>query len=316
MLINRTAIAGVGVAGLLLAALSVASPATAATATETELTADTPTIVLADGVSKSGTVNLDAKSSAIGGGADVTVSGATYVFRRNGGTIPSNGATASVTSLGCGAHTFSATLSAVGYESSVGTATVEVTGSACGTPPVEPVEPKPSDTDKPGDVYYASCWDVKAAGKAPINPGQPGFRAELDWDHNGIGCDEGDDAQPKPKPEPEPTATVTATATATTTATATVTPTATPTTAPAACTNCGAECGVDCSINCGASCTTGCGRCGARASRIVTTVAPDVIVETTQTQPAVVYGYVVSGTTSTDSSTGAKTTTGTPAFTG
>lgn len=38
-------------------------------------------------------------------------------------------------------------------------------------------------------VYYASCADAVAAGAAPINRGQPGYRAALDSNGNGIACE-------------------------------------------------------------------------------------------------------------------------------
>jgi hypothetical protein len=42
------------------------------------------------------------------------------------------------------------------------------------------VEPVPS---------YATCEDVRAAGKAPIYPGQPGYKDSFDRDNDGIGCE-------------------------------------------------------------------------------------------------------------------------------
>jgi hypothetical protein len=39
-----------------------------------------------------------------------------------------------------------------------------------------------------GSVYYANCAAVRAAGKAPIRRGQPGYRAGLDSDGDGQGC--------------------------------------------------------------------------------------------------------------------------------
>ena len=38
-------------------------------------------------------------------------------------------------------------------------------------------------------VYYARCADARAAGVAPISEGQPGYRAELDADGDGIACE-------------------------------------------------------------------------------------------------------------------------------
>ncbi len=38
-------------------------------------------------------------------------------------------------------------------------------------------------------VYYSGCSDVRAAGKAPIYAGQPGYRIEMDGDGDGIACE-------------------------------------------------------------------------------------------------------------------------------
>jgi hypothetical protein len=40
-----------------------------------------------------------------------------------------------------------------------------------------------------GSAYYANCAAVKAAGKAPLYRGQPGYRAGLDRDGDGIACE-------------------------------------------------------------------------------------------------------------------------------
>jgi hypothetical protein len=36
--------------------------------------------------------------------------------------------------------------------------------------------------------YFASCDDARAAGKAPLYAGQPGYRSELDPDGTGLAC--------------------------------------------------------------------------------------------------------------------------------
>lgn len=38
-------------------------------------------------------------------------------------------------------------------------------------------------------VYYRYCSDVRAAGKAPIRRGDPGYGAHLDRDDDGIACE-------------------------------------------------------------------------------------------------------------------------------
>ncbi len=39
------------------------------------------------------------------------------------------------------------------------------------------------------DVFYANCAAVRAAGKAPLYRGQPGYRSPLDRDGDGIACE-------------------------------------------------------------------------------------------------------------------------------
>ncbi len=38
-------------------------------------------------------------------------------------------------------------------------------------------------------VYYSRCDEARAAGKAPIDAGQPGYREGLDGDGDGIACE-------------------------------------------------------------------------------------------------------------------------------
>lgn len=45
--------------------------------------------------------------------------------------------------------------------------------------------PPPPDAS----VYYANCTAVRAAGAAPIYPGDPGFQSKFDRDKDGIGCE-------------------------------------------------------------------------------------------------------------------------------
>ena len=40
-----------------------------------------------------------------------------------------------------------------------------------------------------GRVYYANCAAVRATGKAPLRRGDPGYRAGLDRDDDGIACE-------------------------------------------------------------------------------------------------------------------------------
>lgn len=38
-------------------------------------------------------------------------------------------------------------------------------------------------------VYYPGCNAVRAAGKAPLYAGQPGYRTDMDGDDDGIACE-------------------------------------------------------------------------------------------------------------------------------
>jgi hypothetical protein len=38
-------------------------------------------------------------------------------------------------------------------------------------------------------VQYAGCNDVRAAGKAPLLAGQPGYRSDMDGDGDGVACE-------------------------------------------------------------------------------------------------------------------------------
>lgn len=66
------------------------------------------------------------------------------------------------------------------------------------TPPPAPVQPVPAPAPAPRPVpppapapapYYANCTAVRAAGKAPIYAGQPGYSRKLDRDGDGVACE-------------------------------------------------------------------------------------------------------------------------------
>jgi hypothetical protein len=52
---------------------------------------------------------------------------------------------------------------------------------------------KPGETSAEVEqsVYYADCAAVEKAGTAPLYPGQPGYREELDPQHVGVACQPG-----------------------------------------------------------------------------------------------------------------------------
>ena len=64
----------------------------------------------------------------------------------------------------------------------------ETGGGAAPPAPVPPQPPAPADPPS-GDVYYANCAAARAAGAAPLYAGQPGYRAGLDRDHDGVACE-------------------------------------------------------------------------------------------------------------------------------
>ncbi|MFC5651231.1 excalibur calcium-binding domain-containing protein [Paenibacillus solisilvae] len=43
--------------------------------------------------------------------------------------------------------------------------------------------------DSNTDVIYESCADVRAAGKAPLHTGDPGYSFKLDRDKDGVACE-------------------------------------------------------------------------------------------------------------------------------
>ena len=44
-------------------------------------------------------------------------------------------------------------------------------------------------TDGGAEVYYKNCAAVRAAGKAPLRRGEPGYRSGLDSDGDGVACE-------------------------------------------------------------------------------------------------------------------------------
>ena len=55
-----------------------------------------------------------------------------------------------------------------------------------------PAADPPAVTSKPNEtpsVHFANCADARAADAAPLHRGDPGYREELDRDHDGIACE-------------------------------------------------------------------------------------------------------------------------------
>ncbi|MGH3934526.1 MAG: excalibur calcium-binding domain-containing protein [Pseudonocardiaceae bacterium] len=53
----------------------------------------------------------------------------------------------------------------------------------------QPVAPQPSNDSSSSAVYYKNCDAARAAGAAPINRGEPGYRSALDRDNDGVACE-------------------------------------------------------------------------------------------------------------------------------
>jgi hypothetical protein len=67
----------------------------------------------------------------------------------------------------------------------------QLTSPAPGSPTTttaEPVTPATSAATA-GTDYFASCAAARAAGRAPLLRGQPGYRAEMDGDGDGVACE-------------------------------------------------------------------------------------------------------------------------------
>jgi hypothetical protein len=91
------------------------------------------------------------------------------------------------------------------------------TTTAAAEPEAAPTTADPPPTNAPAaepsaaPVSYAGCAAVRAAGKAPLRRGQPGYRAALDADRDGVACESatrangGDAPNPPPKPKPKVT---------------------------------------------------------------------------------------------------------------
>ncbi|WP_404980007.1 excalibur calcium-binding domain-containing protein [Caulobacter sp. BE264] len=49
--------------------------------------------------------------------------------------------------------------------------------------------PASSGTRPTSSAYFANCAEARAAGAAPIRVGEPGYRAGLDRDGDGVACE-------------------------------------------------------------------------------------------------------------------------------
>jgi hypothetical protein len=49
---------------------------------------------------------------------------------------------------------------------------------------------KPADREMPDDgAVYSSCAEARAAGKAPLHRGDPGYNPKMDRDGDGVACE-------------------------------------------------------------------------------------------------------------------------------
>lgn len=55
-------------------------------------------------------------------------------------------------------------------------------------PPVQPALDVPAPPSA-GSVHFENCDAARAAGAAPVRRGDPGYRAGLDRDGDGVGCE-------------------------------------------------------------------------------------------------------------------------------
>lgn len=55
------------------------------------------------------------------------------------------------------------------------------------TPAIEARRADPAAIEQ--SAYYSGCGEVRAAGKAPLYAGDPGYRPEMDGDGDGIACE-------------------------------------------------------------------------------------------------------------------------------
>jgi hypothetical protein len=56
-----------------------------------------------------------------------------------------------------------------------------------GRPQLDANEPDPTAVEQ--SAFYANCDAVRAAGKDPLHPGDPGYRPELDANGDGSACE-------------------------------------------------------------------------------------------------------------------------------
>jgi hypothetical protein len=103
---------------------------------------------------------------------------------------PNAGFVATLPPQGPGRHTICAyaiNIGPAGANTQLGCKTY---GDAPAPLPTTTTPPPPTTTPPPpANVYYPNCDAVRAAGRAPLLRGQPGYRSGLDRDNDGKACD-------------------------------------------------------------------------------------------------------------------------------
>lgn len=103
--------------------------------------------------------------------------------------VPGPTVTATVSIASEATVTVTATPSTVTPASVTGTASASARPQATKAAPlVASTTAPPRDTQQQA-VYYANCSAARAAGVAPLHRGDPGYRAGLDRDNDGIACE-------------------------------------------------------------------------------------------------------------------------------
>lgn len=113
-------------------------------------------------------------------GPTTTVTGPTEPVVTVVETVP--GPTATITQLPLPARTVTIPAPRTSTKTTRTTAPVPVARNTQSTVPKKTSAPETT-------VYYANCAAVRAAGKAPLHRGEPGYSAHLDRDGDGVACE-------------------------------------------------------------------------------------------------------------------------------
>lgn len=104
-------------------------------------------------------------------------------------TAPETGAPATTAPTTAPTHTPTHTPSQT--PSSTPTESESPTPTPSSTTPVPTTDPTTEPVSTSDAIAYKNCAEVRAAGKAPLLRGQPGYTEELDRNGDGIACEKG-----------------------------------------------------------------------------------------------------------------------------